>query len=100
MICTTIKEGAECPFMSAKGCSYNEGICHQIVEQCQGCNRGAEYSAGWYCSACPDPAAALTWDAMLQFPFFHFAEGSGQDAQYQPDENSAPRLQPWHCSTI
>jgi hypothetical protein len=57
MICTTIKESAECPFMSAKGCSYNEGICHQIVEQCQGCNRGAEYSAGWYCSACPDPSA-------------------------------------------
>jgi len=56
MICTTIKEGVECPFMSAKGCSYSEGICHQIVEKCQGCNRGAEYSAGWYCSACPNPS--------------------------------------------
>ena len=56
MICTTIKEGMECPFMSAKGCSYNEGICHQIVDQCQGCNRGTEFSAGWYCSACPDPS--------------------------------------------
>ena len=56
MICTTIKEGVECPFMSAKGCSYNEGICNQIVEKCQGCNRGAEYSAGWYCAACPNPS--------------------------------------------
>jgi hypothetical protein len=41
-----------------------------------------------------------TWDAKLHFPFFHFAEGSGQAEQYQPDENSALRLQPWHCSTI
>ena len=56
MICTTIKEGVECPFMSAKGCTYNEGICHQIVDKCQGCNRGAEFSAGWYCAACPDPS--------------------------------------------
>ena len=56
MICTTIKEGMECPFMSVKGCSYNGGICHQIVEQCQGCNRGAEFSSGWYCAACPEPS--------------------------------------------
>ena len=56
MICATIKEGVECPFMSAKGCSYNGGICHQIVEQCQGCNRGAEFASGWYCTSCPDPS--------------------------------------------
>jgi len=55
MICTTIKEGMECPFMSTDGCSYNGGICHQITEQCQGCNRGSEYSSGWYCTACPEP---------------------------------------------
>ena len=59
MICTTIREGKECPFMSAKGCSYNGGICHEIIEQCDGCNRKLEYQAGWYCSACPDPA--LKW---------------------------------------
>ena len=56
MHCTTIKEGMECSFMTAKGCSYNDGICHQIVEQCQGCNRGAELSSGWFCTACPEPA--------------------------------------------
>ena len=43
--------------------------------------------------------AELTWDARLQLPFFHFTDGSGQAVQYQPDENSDPRLQPWHCST-
>lgn len=57
MICTTIKQGTECPFMTAQGCSYNGGICHQIVEQCEGCNRGAQFSTGWYCTACPEPSA-------------------------------------------
>jgi len=56
MICTTIKEGTECPFMSANGCSYNGGICQQVVEQCQGCNRGSEFSSGWYCTSCPEPS--------------------------------------------
>jgi len=26
LVCTTIKEGMECPFMTAKGCSYNGGL--------------------------------------------------------------------------
>ncbi|MFC1489366.1 PxxKW family cysteine-rich protein [Thermodesulfobacteriota bacterium] len=59
MVCTTVKNGMECPFMTAKGCSYNGGICHEIVEQCNGCNRSTKMSAGWYCAACPDPA--LKW---------------------------------------
>jgi hypothetical protein len=41
----------------------------------------------------------LTWEARLQLPFFHFTDGSGHAVQYQPDENSDPRLQPSHCST-
>jgi hypothetical protein len=43
--------------------------------------------------------SAATWVAMLHFPFFHLMEGSGQAAQYHPDESSVPRLQPLHCST-
>jgi len=57
MVCTTVRKEKECPFMTANGCSYNGGICHEVVEQCKGCNRGAEYGAGWYCTACPDPSA-------------------------------------------
>ena len=45
--------------MKASGCTYNGGICHEIVEQCEGCGRKTQYSAGWYCSACPDPG--LKW---------------------------------------
>lgn len=59
MECTTIKNGINCPFMTAKGCSYNGGSCSEIVEQCNGCNRKVEYKSGWYCTSCPDPS--LKW---------------------------------------
>jgi hypothetical protein len=44
--------------------------------------------------------SAATWVARLHRPLFHLMEGSGHAVQYHPDENSAPRLQPLHCSTI
>ena len=59
MICTTIRNGKECAFMSASGCSYNGGFCHETTENCNGCNRASEFSAGWYCTACPEPS--LKW---------------------------------------
>ena len=45
--------------MTTNGCAYNGGICHEIVEQCEGCSRKTQYTSGWYCSACPDPS--LKW---------------------------------------
>ncbi len=57
MICETIKKGTECPFMTNSGCSFNGGVCHETVDQCDGCARAAELSSGWYCSACPDPSS-------------------------------------------
>ena len=56
MICKTVRAGQECPFMTASGCSYNGGVCHEIVEHCNGCNRTVEFNSGWYCSASPEPA--------------------------------------------
>jgi Family of unknown function (DUF6811) len=56
MLCTTIREGKECPFMTAQGCSYNGGLCYEIVEKCNGCNRAEEFSSKWYCTACPEPS--------------------------------------------
>jgi hypothetical protein len=41
--------------MTASGCSYNGGICHETVEACDGCSRKAEYASGWFCSTCPEP---------------------------------------------
>ena len=59
MVCSTIKTDLECPFMTAQGCSYNGGICHEIVESCEGCHRKKDYNSSWYCTSCPDPS--LKW---------------------------------------
>jgi len=42
--------------MTQKGCSYNGGICHEVVDECKGCNRSAEFSSSWYCSTFPNPS--------------------------------------------
>ncbi len=55
MDCTTVRKGMDCAFMTAKGCGYKSGVCHEIVEQCKGCGRALEITSGWYCSACPEP---------------------------------------------
>ncbi|WP_028320414.1 PxxKW family cysteine-rich protein [Desulfatiglans anilini] len=57
MLCTTVKEGVECAFMEKKGCQFNGGSCHPIVEQCEGCQRIKEFPTGKYCAVFPDPAA-------------------------------------------
>jgi hypothetical protein len=57
MVCTTVKEGYECFFMTKKGCQFNGGACHPIVEQCEGCEKAKEFPAGKYCLVVPDPAA-------------------------------------------
>jgi hypothetical protein len=45
--------------MTAKGCSYNEGTCLPIIEECSGCQRGSQFETGMYCTAAPDPS--LKW---------------------------------------
>ncbi|MGA2026246.1 MAG: PxxKW family cysteine-rich protein [Syntrophobacteraceae bacterium] len=61
MVCSTMKAGAECAFMSKTGCGYNGGTCHQIVEQCEGCQRTVEFTAGKFCSSYPNPS--IKWRA-------------------------------------
>ncbi len=41
--------------MTAAGCSYHGGICHETVASCDGCSRRIEYASGWFCAACPEP---------------------------------------------
>ena len=55
MNCATLKVGTACNFMSPKGCSFNGGGCYTIIEQCTGCDRAKEFSAGIFCLSCPDP---------------------------------------------
>ena len=57
MVCTSVREGDECFFMSKKGCEFNGGTCHTIIEQCEGCQKVNDYPTGKYCFVSPDPAA-------------------------------------------
>jgi hypothetical protein len=57
MVCTSVKEGLECYFMSKEGCGFNGGTCHLVVEECEGCQKVKEFLTGNYCLAFPDPAA-------------------------------------------
>lgn len=57
MLCTTVRENVECPFMTKSGCSYEGNVCKPIVPQCEGCARITEYSSKHYCASQPDPAA-------------------------------------------
>ncbi|MBL7179250.1 MAG: PxxKW family cysteine-rich protein [Pseudomonadota bacterium] len=83
MDCTTVRKGFECPFMTAKGCSYNGGICHEIVEECNGCNRSVEFSSRWYCTSCPDPT--LKWKTGNCNIASHVAKSPGvQQAKINP----------------
>ena len=57
MLCTTVRNNVECPFMTKKGCSYEGNVCKPIVPQCEGCTRIHEYASKFYCQSLPDPAA-------------------------------------------
>ena len=57
MVCSTLREGFDCMFMTKKGCQFNGGACHTIVEQCDGCQRIVEYPTGKYCTNFLDPSA-------------------------------------------
>ncbi len=57
MICATVKQGAECAFMTKNGCGYNGGSCHPIIETCEGCQKVAELPTGRYCASYPNPAS-------------------------------------------
>jgi hypothetical protein len=56
MVCNNVKQGVECFFMNKNGCQFNGGSCHQIVEQCVGCQKVKEFPAGTYCLIFPEPA--------------------------------------------
>ena len=55
MLCQTIKQGAECYFMTKQGCGFNGGSCYPIVVTCQGCNKMVDTAYGMYCQSCPEP---------------------------------------------
>jgi hypothetical protein len=56
MVCTTVKTGVECFFMSKNGCQFTGGSCHTVIEACNGCQKAKEFSAGKFCLIFPEPA--------------------------------------------
>jgi hypothetical protein len=60
MVCEIMKPGTECVFMKKKGCTYNGGHCHPIVEQCEGCERVMEFPNGNFCLSFTEPQ--LKWN--------------------------------------
>ncbi len=56
MICQTVKTGAECTFMTKKGCGFIGGQCKAIIDKCEGCSRIIEWENGKYCKVYADPA--------------------------------------------
>ncbi len=56
MQCITLKKGTECAFMTNKGCNFNGGRCHPVVDNCQGCSRTVNSSDGTFCAVAPNPS--------------------------------------------
>ena len=73
MVCSTMKAGTECAFMTKTGCGYNGGTCHQIVEKCEGCQRTVKFATGKFCTSYPNPSikwkasASLVHESGLQY---------------------------------
>jgi hypothetical protein len=57
MICQTTKAGIDCVFMTKKGCGFNGGSCHIIIEKCESCTKIMTLAAGQYCKVYPDPTS-------------------------------------------
>lgn len=57
MDCLTIKDGTYCAFMKPAGCSFSDGHCLPVTEECQGCAQIKEYPSGQYCMTYGNPAA-------------------------------------------
>ncbi len=60
MKCKTIRKGFECAFASEDGCTFPGGMCHEIVEKCEGCSRIVEFEGRKYCAVYPFPK--IQWD--------------------------------------
>lgn len=52
--CNTIRNGVRCPFMEDK-CTFPDGICNPVVEQCEGCKNIDVYNELTYCKTYMKP---------------------------------------------
>ena len=57
MQCSTVKKGLDCAFMTKKGCNFNGGRCHVVVEACSGCGKTTDFENEMFCTIAPNPEA-------------------------------------------
>jgi len=54
--CTTIRPGTPCVHMAKRGCTFAEGRCFPVVEQCAGCGKIADVNGEKFCGMYAKPA--------------------------------------------
>jgi len=84
MDCVTVKAGQPCSFMTPKGCSFNGGTCHPIVEQCEGCDRILNLESGRYCAAVPNPSVKWRLGSCNLATHVKSATKNGQTVKINP----------------
>ena len=84
MNCATVKAGTECAFMTKSGCGYNGGSCHQIVNECEGCQRVVELPGGRYCNSYPNPSSKWKTNHCNFATHAKLASQSQQQAKVNP----------------
>lgn len=57
MVCTTVRPGFDCFFMTKRGCTAPGGACSPTVERCNGCARAYLVDGKTFCSEFPVPSA-------------------------------------------
>jgi hypothetical protein len=78
-----MKEGFDCVFMAKKGCGFNGGVCHTVVDECHGCDKARDFPAGVFCIAFPDPA--IKWRRGVCNMASHIkAQGKNKEAKLNP----------------
>lgn len=58
MICEILKKPVDCALMTPRGCGYNGGRCHPVVEACEGCAHIFTAPEGRFCARMPNPSVA------------------------------------------
>ena len=84
MLCTTNRNGEECVFMSAKGCTFTGGSCQEAVEPCEGCARIVENESGIFCAVAPSPAAKWRFNHCNMATHVKLEEASTEKKKINP----------------
>lgn len=84
MQCQTVLPGSECTFWSKSGCTFTEGSCQVVVENCEGCDRIVNGSIGKVCSAYPAPGRKWSLGGICNFATHVKVEIKSEELRVNP----------------